>query len=155
MASFGPSPIAQTTPAKFAAFEPDNQWKLNLKQRIQRSLAPRVADAQRAYARQRELLGSVDDARRAQVEHQHAQAMHEITMTAQKTFEETLRREINLRRWELDPTCLTAEEEADIRVYQAHIWQSATAQPSGSRSRSSTAEARMTEQVTSASVFCR
>ncbi|KAI9436808.1 hypothetical protein BJY52DRAFT_1130269, partial [Lactarius psammicola] len=94
------SSSAPTPPVRIHArleIEPDEQWKADLRKRIERDLLVMVEDAQ--TARDRILNSQPSEGSRERAMAQFDKSMNEIRMLAQDEFARQLRTEIAERQW--------------------------------------------------------
>ncbi|KAF8157088.1 hypothetical protein B0H34DRAFT_859663 [Crassisporium funariophilum] len=94
------APSSTTTSSKHdgADFEPDEEWKRQLRKRIEEGLQSMVADAKESQAAElRRAVVSAED--RLRLEAEYKQAMHNIKSLANEQYQIELNREINQRRW--------------------------------------------------------
>ena len=104
-------------------FEPDDEWKTNLRQRIEVTLKPTAEKLQREFNGKLKGL-SPTEASKAQTEYDDSMA--ELRRTAQQQYHQLLERERRERRWntggkadEKRTGILAKEKEALLDAYKA------------------------------------
>ena len=95
-----PPPPAPTVRTDIRAIEPDDQWKADLRKRIEHDLLHMVEEAQ--IVRDVILNSQPSESGRERAQREYDESMNNIRTLAQNSFTRQLREEMSERKWALD-----------------------------------------------------
>jgi hypothetical protein len=103
--------------------EPDENWKSDLRTRIQVNIQSMITDARKSYHDSLDQISPTDDRRRMELHEQYAETMKNLKRLAKGQFDEALERERQERRLFHGQTISNEWSEALVKE-QESIWAS-------------------------------